>query len=115
MSIYSPSNRLDTVQEEKEQNSTISEVTGVEQFSSSYLNSGMRPTNSRSKINHHPLKKSSGLNLLDEFKESDMVIEERLNENDDFSESMEVPSNPVPKNKVYKERHFKKENYFNCN
>ena len=33
-----------------------------------------------------------------------MVIEEKLNENDDLSEEMEIPSNPVPKNKVYKER-----------
>ena len=29
-----------------------------------------------------------------------------IDENDDLSESMEIPSNPIPKNKVYKEKAY---------
>lgn len=70
-------------------------------------------------MNRHPVNKASkssvGQNLLDEFKETDMVIEEKQNECDDLSESMDVGCNPPAKNKVYKEKHFKKETWFNSN
>ena len=70
----------------------------------------MRKSASRSKLRARTMQRNSngGLNLLEDFKETDIVIEEKLNENDELSESMEIPSNPLPKTKIYKERYLKK-------
>jgi hypothetical protein len=58
ISIYSPSNRrLETVIEEV--NSTTTDIGGVDQFSSSLMNSGYRVSGGRSKIRRPRTKKSS--------------------------------------------------------
>jgi hypothetical protein len=71
-SIYSPSNRLYTVNEEV--NSTQSDLGAAEQFSSSLLNSGLRKSNQRGS-NHkfaHILRNSGSTipfpeRILDDF------------------------------------------------
>lgn len=87
-SIYSPSNRLYTVQEEV--NSTQSDAGAGEQFSSSLLNSGLRRSRGPGKVSNH--MRNSGTivpfpdRIIDEFGNgrgsNHKIVEEDENEDD---------------------------------
>lgn len=110
ISIYSPSNRLYTVNEEV--NSTQSDMGGVDQFSSSIMNSAYRMSSARGKVNQK--RRSSGgksdYQIIEESMQGDkdLVIEEGLHENDELSDSMLLPETPSPRVGQYVINHTSK-------